>query len=51
VHEKSKTGSEWYSFVKSARLITGEGWELFGNPYGVTASGDTTKHNSKGDEV
>jgi hypothetical protein len=27
-HETSKTGSEWYSFSRSSRLVEGEGWEL-----------------------
>jgi hypothetical protein len=41
VHEKSTTGSEWYSFVRSARLVPGEGWELFGDPHGSTATDRT----------
>jgi len=33
VHEKSSTGSEWYSFMKADRFSQGEGWELFGDPH------------------
>jgi hypothetical protein len=51
VHETSATGSEWYSFARSARLVPGEGWELFGDPHGSTATDETANTTSEGDQA
>ena len=51
VHEKSKTGSEWYSFMRSDRPVAGEGWELFCDPHRGAGTTDNTNAIQKGDEA
>jgi hypothetical protein len=51
VHDRSKSGAEFYWFARSARLVDGEGWELFGDPHGTTATDGTASTIPKGDEA
>jgi hypothetical protein len=39
--EEAKSGSEWYSFMKSDRMSEGPGWELFGDPHGPAADDES----------
>jgi hypothetical protein len=41
VPETSPSGSKWLSFMRSDRFTEGEGWELFGSPYGPDASAES----------